>query len=96
MKLDPYTLRVALDNNQAASGELYIDDGETIESVKVEEILVLGLPAKPSRVSAGKDLEWDYYPGLAATASADGTPSMLFIKNPVTSIVHDWDITIDM
>ncbi len=29
MKLDPFTLRVALDNQSNARGELYLDDGET-------------------------------------------------------------------
>jgi len=29
MKLDPFTLRVALDNRRKARGELYLDDGET-------------------------------------------------------------------
>mmetsp|Transcript_6436 Transcript_6436/g.9795 ORF Transcript_6436/g.9795 Transcript_6436/m.9795 type:complete len:227 (-) Transcript_6436:36-716(-) len=31
MKTDPYTLYVALDNNQKASGTLYMDDEETFE-----------------------------------------------------------------
>jgi alpha 1,3-glucosidase len=29
MKLDPFTLRVALDKTSSARGELYLDDGET-------------------------------------------------------------------
>lgn len=29
MKLDPFTLRIALDKKGSAQGELYLDDGET-------------------------------------------------------------------
>jgi len=151
MKLDPYTLRVALDKNDAAEGELYIDDGETfshekgefvwrafkaekqgnviklsshdrassnpsaavdgvalakydsgnafaktIESVKVEKIVVLGLSGKPARVSAGADLDWEYTPGVASTAKTDGSPSVLVIKNPVSNIAKDWEISVHM
>ncbi|KAI0087105.1 alpha-glucosidase [Irpex rosettiformis] len=152
MKFDPYTLRVALDQDQSAQGELYVDDGvtfshekgqfvwrslkaqkqgetiklsshdlastnlavavdgaaltkynpsnnfaKTIESVRIEEIVILGLASKPSRVIAGKEqLEWDFYPGVAASAKEDGAPSQLFIKNPVSSISQDWEISIDL
>lgn len=152
MKFDPYTLRVALDKNESAEGELYVDDGETfshekgefvwrsikaekkgktlrlsssdkassnlsaavdgvalttynnvnpfaklIGSVRVEEILVLGLKGKPSRVSAsGTDLDWDFYPGVASTTASDGAPNMLFIKNPVSNVAQDWEVSIHL
>ena len=34
MKFDPFTLRVALDRNEGASGDLYLDDGESYSHEK--------------------------------------------------------------
>ena len=152
MKFDPYTLRVDLDQNQSAQGELYVDDGvsfshekgefvwrslkaqkqgktiklsshdlasndpagavdgvaltkydpsnsfaKAIRDVRVEEIVVLGLAGKPSRVVSGKDvLDCAFYPGVAASENKDGPPSQLFIKNAVSSIANDWEISIDL
>lgn len=152
MKYDPYTLRVALDKDGSAHGELYVDDGETfahekgefvwraleastegksvriksrdlasqnpssavdgvslatydpknsfarnVAEVRVEEIVVLGLKGKPSKVKNGKaELEWDWYPGVSADEGVDGAPSQLFVKNPVGSVVSDWEVSIEL
>ena len=152
MKLDPYTLRVALDKQGGAEGELYIDDGITyshekgefvwrgfkastdgkilklsshdkthgnlgaavdgvalsqydgqnafakaVESVRVEKIVIMGLPGAPSRVSSGStELGWEYVPGVASTTQKDGPYSVLIIKNPVASIARDWEIVVHL
>ncbi|OBZ65067.1 Glucosidase 2 subunit alpha [Grifola frondosa] len=154
MKHDPFTLRVALDKDGGARGELYLDDGETyfhregnivwrelsaekpakkskslrissrdlalqkptqavegvalskysganefarsMEKVRVEKIIVLGLPAKPTsvRVEGGKELEWEFNQGIASSDKQEGTASALVIKDPRVSIVSDWDIIV--
>lgn len=142
MRLDPYTLRVALDKQGAASGELYTDDGNSFaheqgefvwrglkastegktikitsydkakttavaryssnntfakshESVRVEKLVVMGLPGAPTGVSvAGTELDWEYIPGLASAATEDGPYSVLIVKNPVASITKDWEVVI--
>lgn len=149
MKLDPFTLRVALDKNGAAEGDLYLDDGETfshekgefvwrsfkaetkgktikisnrdkasnnlsaavdgvtldkydgantfaktIESVRVEKIVLMGLPGVPTRVDGPAEVQTEYVPGVASTTKEDGPYSVLIIKNPVSSIAKDWEIVI--
>ncbi|KAI8978216.1 alpha-glucosidase [Trametes punicea] len=156
MKRDPFTLRVALDNDGNARGELYLDDGETyshrdgnfiwrefvaekpakkskgvrissrnlaaqkpaeavdhvsfakydsgndfaksVAGVRVEKVVVLGLPAKPSSVSVegGNELQWSYTPGVAASEKKEGTASVLVIKDPKLSIAGDWDILVQV
>lgn len=67
----------------------------SVGAVRIEKIVVLGLDAKPKRVTLpDTDLEWEFAPGIAAANSKEGTASVLTIKNPVASIVRDWDITI--
>lgn len=150
MKYDPFTLRVALNNEGAARGELYLDDGETyshqhgnfvwrefaaeknkkvskisshnlatqkyaeavdhvalttydssnefakrIADVRIEKIVVLGLAAKPSSVAAaGKKVQWNFTPGVAASDKREGTASMLVIKDPKLPITADWEIVV--
>ena len=75
-----------------------------IATVRVERVVVLGLPGKPKRVSVegGLDLEWDYVPGASAAAaagkkgSADGVASVLTIKDPGLGVAADWAIRITM
>jgi alpha 1,3-glucosidase len=61
-----------------------------IESVRVER---LGLPG-PKRVAVevkgGRDLEWEYAPGVAAAAQKDGVASVLTIKDPRLGVASDW------
>lgn len=151
MKLDPYTLRVALDKNGDAEGNLYFDDGDSfshekgefvwrgftastkgkilklsshdktssnlsaavdgvalaqynaenafakaVQSVRVEKIIIMGLPGAPSKVTGPTELDWEYVPGVASTSKEDGPYSVLIIKNPVSSIAKDWEIVVHL
>ncbi|KAF7350938.1 Glycoside hydrolase family 31 protein [Mycena sanguinolenta] len=153
MKLDPFTLRVALSKAGSARGDLYLDDGvsyshekgqfvwreftaqtakkvvrittkdlgaekkdaavdgvalatynpsnafaDTIKEVRVEKIVVEGLSGKPVsvKIENGKELVWDYTPGIAANGKGEGVASVLTIKDPKALIVKDWAIVIQM
>ncbi|KAF7325290.1 Glycoside hydrolase family 31 protein [Mycena venus] len=153
MKLDPFTLRVALSKAGSARGELYLDDGvsyahekgqfvwrefstqtakktvrittkdlgaekkdaavdgvalasynpgntfaETIKEVRVEKIVVEGLGGKPAsvKVEGGKELVWEYAPGVAANGKGEGVAGVLTIKDPKVLVVKDWAIVIQM
>jgi len=76
--------------------------------VRVERVVVLGLPGKPKRVSVeggSLELEWDYVPGASAAAAAAGkkgsaeggdVASVLTIKDPGLGVAVDWAIRITM
>ena len=49
MKFDPFTLRVALDGNESASGDLYLDDGESYSHEKGELVWRLFNASKVSK-----------------------------------------------
>lgn len=49
MKLDPFTLRVALDNKGSARGELYLDDGETFAHEKGQIVWREFVAQKPEK-----------------------------------------------
>ena len=49
MRLDPFTLRVALDQKSAARGELYLDDGETFSTKKGHIVWREFVAEKPSK-----------------------------------------------
>ena len=68
-----------------------------IESVRVERVVVLGLPDRPKGVvvEGGRNLEWEYVPGVAAGAKKDvGVASVLTIKDPRLGVANDWAIRI--
>jgi alpha 1,3-glucosidase len=77
-----------------------------IASVRVERVVVLGLPDKPRRVAVegGRDLEWEYAPGASAAAARKkggngdgvgvGVASVLTIKDPDVGVAADWAIRI--
>jgi mannosyl-oligosaccharide alpha-1,3-glucosidase len=79
-----------------------------IASVRVERVIVLGLPGKPRRVAVegnaaggggggGVDLEWVFGPGVAAVqGDGDGVASVLTIKDPGLGIATDWAIRITL
>ena len=70
---------------------------ESIESVRVEKIAVLGLVRPKSvRVENGKELEWEFVPGLSAGQKKEGVGSVLTIKDPGVRINRDWDIIIQL
>ncbi|KAF7798843.1 hypothetical protein EIP86_010069 [Pleurotus ostreatoroseus] len=70
---------------------------KSVESVRVEKLVVLGLDRKPSKVQRadGSALEWSFTAGSSASDGKEGTASILVIKNPVTRIADDWAIVID-
>jgi len=74
-----------------------------IATVRVERVVVLGLPSEPKRVvvEGGRELEWDYVPGASAVAggkrgSEGGVASVLMIKDPALGVITDWAIRITM
>lgn len=69
---------------------------KSIEKVKVEKIVVLGLAAKPTvvRVEAGEQLEFEWVEGVAADGKKEGVASVLTIKNPRVTITKDWAISV--
>lgn len=69
---------------------------KSIEDVRVERIVVLGLPNKPSSVKivGGVDAQWEFTPGVAASGKQDGVASVLTLKNPKVNIAADWEILI--
>ncbi|KAI0667109.1 alpha-glucosidase [Trametes maxima] len=69
---------------------------KSIAGVRVEKIVLLGLSAKPSSVSVegGKELQFTFTPGVAASDKTEGTASVLVIKDPKLSITGDWEIVV--
>ncbi|KAI0753449.1 alpha-glucosidase [Daedaleopsis nitida] len=71
------------------------DFAKKVADVRVEKMVVLGLSAKPSSVTvSGKELQWTFTPGVAASDKQEGTASVLIIKDPKLSITSDWAIDI--
>jgi len=115
MAKDPFTLIIALDKNQNAHGEIYIDDGDSFDfktggyvyqalsfsknqngyvlrssklagkfdvTNKIERIVIVGLPQKPSNVKSSQNsLSFDYTPNAVLT-----------VKNPNVVVSEDWSI----
>lgn len=153
MKLDPFTLRVALDKKGGAKGELYLDDGETyshrdgqvvwrefaaetkgktvrlssqdlvslkpneavdgialmdfdpandyaksVATVRVERMVIVGLGSKPVmvKVEGGRDLQWEYTPGVSADDRKGGEAGVLSVKDPKVLITTDWAIIVQL
>lgn len=69
---------------------------KSIEKVKVEKIVVLGLATKPSSVKleSGEELEFEFVEGVAADGKKEGTASVLTIKNPRVTVTKDWEIVV--
>ncbi|PIL32749.1 hypothetical protein GSI_04864 [Ganoderma sinense ZZ0214-1] len=69
---------------------------KAIADVRVEKIVVLGLPTKPSSVAVegGKELQWTYTDGVAASDKKEGTASVLVIRDPKLAVASDWDILV--
>ncbi|CAA7260493.1 unnamed protein product [Cyclocybe aegerita] len=69
---------------------------KSVEHVRVEKIIVVGLASKPTsvKVEGGKELVWEYTSGLAAGDKKEGTASVLAIKDPKALIAKDWAIVI--
>ncbi|KAI0657708.1 alpha-glucosidase [Cubamyces menziesii] len=86
----------AVDHVALATYDSANDFAKSIADVRVEKIVVLGLPTKPSSVTAdgGKALQWSYTPGVAASDSKEGTASILVIKDPKLNVTGDWNIEV--
>ncbi|KAI0250065.1 glycoside hydrolase family 31 protein [Lactifluus subvellereus] len=74
-----------------------------IMSVRVERMVILGLGGRPKRVAVegGRDLEWEFGPGVAAAGavrgdSDSGVASVLTIKDPNLGVASDWAIQISL
>lgn len=73
-----------------------------LTSVRVERVIILGLPGKPKRVAVegGQELEWEYAPGVTAAKkrgdSDGGVASVLTVKDPGVGVAIDWAIRITM
>ena len=81
-----------------------------IASVRVERVVILGLPGMPKRVavegsssssssSSARELAWEFGPGVAAGAvrgDRDGVASVLTIKDPGLGVASDWAIRISL
>lgn len=71
-----------------------------IASVRIERVIVLGLPGKPKRVivEGGRELEWEYAPGVTAAKKRGGgdgdVASVLTVKDPALGVASDWAIRI--
>lgn len=74
------------------------DFAKSIESVRVEKIVVLGLNSKPKTVAVegGEALEFIYTAGVPAVGKKEGTASVLVVKDPGVAVSKDWEITIDI
>ncbi|PFH44771.1 glycoside hydrolase family 31 protein [Amanita thiersii Skay4041] len=172
MKLDPFTLRVALDQATGdARGELYLDDGvsynyrkgefiwrefvaevdqkqqknkggvalrisnrdlasqrlgqsvqgievgkgynalrngyaKSVERVRIEKVVVVGLGGMPSSVKVeetGEEVSWEYVPGVAAAkgkgkgkkGEEGAAASLLVIRDPKVLVGRDWTIVVN-
>ncbi|THV06625.1 alpha-glucosidase [Dendrothele bispora CBS 962.96] len=78
---------------------------KSIEGVRVEKLVVLGLGSKPSSVKAAvsgegdKELVWEWKEGVAASDKKmkDGSAaSELIIKDPKVTITKDWVISVQL
>ncbi|KAL0955609.1 hypothetical protein HGRIS_001845 [Hohenbuehelia grisea] len=69
----------------------------SIEGVRVERVVVIGVGSKPKSVKfEGKELEWDYEAGVGHGSKKEGTAGTLTIKNPSVLVTKDWAIEIHL
>jgi mannosyl-oligosaccharide alpha-1,3-glucosidase len=69
---------------------------KTVQDVRVEKVVVVGVSGKPSsvKVEGGEELVWEYLPGVAAGEKKEGAASVLKIKDPRVLVTADWAIVI--
>ena len=103
LRLSNADLAVATPRSAVEGGAIATFDPQNpfqrdIEPVRVERVVVLGLPDSPKRVAVegGRELEWEYVPGVAAGAKkgGDGVASVLTIKDPRLGVASDWAMRI--
>lgn len=71
---------------------------KSIDDVRVEKVIVMGLSSKPTsvKVEGGDELVWKYIPGVAAGDKKEGVASLLVIKDPKVLVIKDWAINIEL
>ena len=85
----------AVDQVALATYDSGNDFAKNAADVRVEKVVVLGLAAKPSSVTAGgEELQWVFTARVAASDTKEGTASVLVIKDPKLSITSDWEVLI--
>ncbi|KII95544.1 glycoside hydrolase family 31 protein [Plicaturopsis crispa FD-325 SS-3] len=69
---------------------------KSVDHVRVEKVVVVGLNGKPASVSVegGKELEWTYTPGVASSDKKEGIASVLTVKDPGVGIAKEWAIIV--
>lgn len=86
----------AVDHVALATYDSGNEYAKRIASVRVEKVVVLGLAGKPTRVSVGgKELQWSFTPGVAASEKSEGAASELVIKDPKLPVAADWEILVE-
>ncbi|CAL1712026.1 unnamed protein product [Somion occarium] len=86
----------AVDGVALASYNPTNDFAKSIAGVRVEKVVVLGLEKKPTsvKVAGGKEVTFEFIPGVAASGKKEGVSSVLIIKDPAVSVVTDWEIVV--
>ena len=71
---------------------------KSLESVRVERLVIIGLTNKPKavKVDGGKELEYVYDAGVAAAGKKEGEASVLVVKDPGVAVSKDWVILIEL
>jgi alpha 1,3-glucosidase len=68
---------------------------KAIATVRVEQIVILGLSKEPSSVTVGgAKTAYQWTAGKAATSHSEGEASHLIIKDPKVLVSYDWDVEI--
>ena len=95
------TVRISSHDKAAAQGALVSynpknEYAKSIDGVRVEKIVILGLGGQPTSVTLedGQVLEWEFLPGVAAAETKEGKASVLVIKDPKVNVVEDWVIVV--
>lgn len=94
---------VSADPNAAVDGTALAPYNPTntfakdIASVRVERIVILGVPGKPKSVktAGGKAVEFTWTGGAKASSKKEGTASVLVLKDPGLFITQDWTVVIE-
>ncbi|KAF8589491.1 glycoside hydrolase family 31 protein [Ramaria rubella] len=70
---------------------------KSIEHIRVEKLVILGMSKKPSvvKMADGNTLQWYYEDGVAAGSSKEGMASVLTIKDPGVPITNNWEIIVE-
>lgn len=73
------------------------DFAGSIEDVRVERVIVVGLGNKPTSVKVdgtNAEVDWEYQTGVPSGGKKEGVAGVLTIKDPRVLIVKDWALEI--